>query len=98
MAAHNVAVKMSLTMERAALTLCLLIFLLGLILLVKGGIGAALYLLQLPQIVPDGLVLLILGLVVPLEQSQLLPPCLGGSFASRGKVLLQLTAGHAERL
>ena len=72
-------------------------FLPGLLLLVYGGIGVALHLLEFPQIVPDGLVLLILGCVLLVKPRLFLFPRMSGDFTSRGTVLVQLPAGHVER-
>jgi len=79
------------------LPLCLPAFLLGLLLLVQGGVGVPLHLLKPPQIVLDGLVLLILGFVLLLKPRLLLFPRMGGDFTSRGTVLVQLAAGHVKR-
>ena len=65
--------------------------------LAYGGVGVALHLLKPPQIVLDGLVLLILGLVLLLKPRLLLFPRMSRDFTSRGTVLVQLSAGHVER-
>jgi len=61
----------------------------GLLLLVYGGIGVALHLLEFPQIALDGLVLLILGLVLLFKPRLFLFPSMSGDFTSRGTVLVQ---------
>jgi hypothetical protein len=78
-------------------TLCLPAFLPGLLLLAYGGIGVPLHLLEPPQIVLDGLVLLILGLVLLLKSRLFLFPRMDGDFTRRGTALIQLAAGHVER-
>lgn len=77
-------------------SLRLLAFLPGLLLLTHGSIGVPLHLLEFPQIIPDGLVLLILGCVLLLQPRLLLFPRMNGDFTSRGTVLVQLSAGHVE--
>ena len=63
-------------------------FLPGLLLLAYGGVGVPLDLLQFPQIVLDGLVLLILGLVLLLKSRLFLFPRMDGDFTRRGTALI----------
>ena len=51
-----------------------------LLLLVYGSVGVPLHLLEFPQIVPDGLVLLILGCVLLVKPRLFLLPRMDGDF------------------
>ena len=66
----------------------------GLLLLAAGGVHGGFHLVQLHQVVPDGLVLGVVLLIRLLQLPPLRPPLGKGQLALRREVGFQLAAGH----
>ena len=67
---------------------------LHLLLLAAGGVHSGFHLIQLHQVLPDGLVLGVVLLVCLLQLVSLLPPLSKGQPALRREVVFQLASGH----